>query len=347
MGITRKWIFPIIRMLLLAAVTVALVKIAFFPDDARASDPAQPSGQITQPEIAAALADITNDVTLKGTIAADPSFAVKATGAGTVDEVFVAVGQWVDEGATLYDIKVTTVLDPVEGVGPDGLPTVTLPKPAISFSKVFAPISGTVSALTVLPGQQLSIGDTTGQIAPPSFSVTGTLSPEQQYKLVSKPTEAVIAITGGPAPFQCTGLTVSTPLPGASSDDENAAGGGSGAAGGAGTTVRCAVPADITVFAGLAAEITIAAGSAENVLTVPTTAVKGTAENGTVWAVLPDGENEERTVVLGLNNGSIVQIVSGLAEGDVILEFVPGAPPALDEGCEMLPGGGMMCSNGA
>ncbi|HEY9424872.1 MAG TPA: hypothetical protein VIP54_08735 [Microterricola sp.] len=345
MGVVRKWIFPILRILLLAALAAALVKIAFFPDDAEASNPAQPGGQITQPEVAVALGNITNEVTLKGAVAADPAVAVTATGMGKVDEVFVSVGQWVDAGTKLYDIKVETVLDPVESVGPDGMPMVTQPKPSISFAKVFAPISGTLTALTVLEGQQLAVGDTTGQIAPPSFSVTGALSPEQQYRLVSKPTEAMIAITGGPAPFQCTGLTITTPLPGTGDGaGTGAAGGaGTGASGGTGTTVRCAVPADITVFAGLAADITIAAGSAENVLTIPTTAVKGSAENGTVFAPLPDGGTEERPVVLGLNDGTVVEIVSGLAEGDTILEFVPGAPPALDDGCMPMPGGGVAC----
>ncbi|AMB58957.1 efflux RND transporter periplasmic adaptor subunit [Microterricola viridarii] len=342
MGIARKWIFPIIRMLLLAALAVALVKIAFFPDNAETGPSAQPSGQVTQPEIAAALGDITNEVTLKGNVAADPAVAVKATGIGAVDEVFVSVGQWVDEGTKLYDIKVVTVPEPVEGVGPDGLPTVTQGKPVTSFAEVFAPISGTLTSLSVLSGQQVAVGDTTGQVAPSSFSVTGALSPEQQYRLVSKPTEALIAITGGPAPFQCTGLTISTPLQGASPDPAEGAG---APAGGSGTTVRCAVPAEVTVFAGLAADITIAAGSAEGVLTVPTTAVKGAAGSGIVWAVLPDGGNEERPVELGLNNGTMVEITAGLAEGDMVLEFVPGAPAQSGDGCMPMPDGSVVCSD--
>ncbi len=109
--------------------------------------------------------------------------------------------------------------------------------------------------------------------------------------------------------------------------------------------MRCAIPAEITVFAGLAADITIAAGSAEGVLTVPTTAVKGAAGSGVVWAVLPDGTNEERPVVLGLNNGTLVEITSGIAEGEMVLEFVPGAPAQTD-GCMPMPGGGMQCMEG-
>ena len=131
----------------------------------------------------------------------------------------------------------------------------------------------------------VSVGEEVGQVAPPTFNVTATLSPEQQYRLLNKPTEAEVQVTGGPAPFICTGLTITTPLAGAGSGGD----GESGGTGGSTTTVRCAVPADVTVFAGLTAKVTIAGGIAENVLTVPLTAVEGAAQTGIVYFVLPDG----------------------------------------------------------
>ena len=39
---------------------------------------------------------------------------------------------------------------------------------------------------------------------------------------------------------------------------------------------------------------------------------------------MADGEPEERAVTLGLTDGSVVQVTEGLAEGDEVLEFVPG-----------------------
>jgi multidrug efflux pump subunit AcrA (membrane-fusion protein) len=107
------------------------------------------------------------------------------------------------------------------------------------------------------------------------------------------------------------------------------------------------VPGDVTVFAGLTAEIVIAGGVAENVLTVPITAVEGTAGTGNVYFVLPDGSTELRPVTLGLNDGVNVQVVEGLAEGDLVLQFIPGAPATppggMGEGCTALPDGGMVC----
>ena len=329
-----------------AAIAVALVKVAFFADDAKASSPTVPTGQIVEPQIPVARGTITNDVTLPGTVQADPAVPVRATGVGTVDEVFAAAGQHVNLGDKLYDIKVEKINEPVETKDAAGNVTgMTQPRPTVTFAKVYAPIAGVLSSLTVLPGQSVAVGDVGGQVAPPTFSVSGSLSPDQQYRLLTQPTEASIAITNGPAPFTCTGLTITTPLAGA---DSGATPGGeaAGTGGGSTTTVRCAIPSDVTVFPGLAAQITIAGGKVEHVLVVPTTAVKGSAETGVVWFIGGDGAAEERAVTLGMSDGATVQIVEGLAEGDMINQFVPGAVAPDENGCTALPDGSMQCGGG-
>ena len=51
MNVLRKWVFPILRLLIFAAIAVALVKVAFFADpDSSAADPAFPTGEITEPQ---------------------------------------------------------------------------------------------------------------------------------------------------------------------------------------------------------------------------------------------------------------------------------------------------------
>ncbi|WP_174721720.1 efflux RND transporter periplasmic adaptor subunit [Cryobacterium sp. TMT1-3] len=339
MNVARKWVFPILRLIVIAAIAVALVKLAFYPNATADSNPAEPTGVIVEPQIPVALGTISNDVTLPGTVSADPAVAVKATAIGTVDEIFVAAGQAVNKDDKIYDIRVETIKDPVETTDADGNVSVTQPKPVVTFVKVLAPITGILSSLSVIHGQSVAVGDATGQVAPPSFSVSGALSPEQQYRLLTRPTEASVAITNGPAPFTCTGLTITTPLAGAP-----AGGDGAGdATGTSGTTVTCAIPAEVTVFSGLAAQITIAAGLAENVLVVPTTAVEGSAETGVVWFVLPDGSTEERPVTLGMTDGVNVQVVDGLVEGDLINQFVPGAVAGGGPGCELQPDGSEVC----
>lgn len=351
MGVWRKWIFPTIRIVLVAVIAIALAKLAFFPDRAEAdAETLSPTGSVSEPQVPVARGSIANDVVLTGTVNADAAAPVKATGTGAVDEVFAAAGQQVAAGQKLYDIKVPDEVEPTETVGPDGMPTMTTPKPSFHFEKVLAPTAGVLSSLDVITGQPVATGDVTGQVAPPSFNVSATLSPEQQYRLTSAPTEALVTIAGGPAPFTCGSLVITTPLSGAGAGGGAGGAGagagttGSGAEASGGTTVRCTVPGDVRVFPGLSAQVKISAGSADDVLVVPITAVEGGAETGVVWLVTPDGERVEQPVKLGLSDGTRVEVVEGVAEGDQVLQFVPGAPGEVaQEGCVQSPDGMMMC----
>lgn len=305
MSIARKWVFPILRIVVFAVIAAALVKLAFFADPVQ-EDGVVPTGQIVEPQVPVTRGTIQNDVQLSGTVSADPATAVKATFGGTVREVLISQG-----AAVAPDTPIAVVR--AELVNSNGTPYT-------KTQTLVAGASGILSSFTLLVGQTIAIGDTIGQVAPQTFSVTATISPEQLYRLTQQPTEAQVAVQGGPAPFTCTGLTIVTPLPGSGGGD-----GGTGGDGGSTTTVRCAVPADVRVFSGLVAELTIAGGVAEDVLTVPLTAVMGAADTGIVYVIGPDGEQEERPVTLGLNDGVNVEVVEGLEEGELVLQFVPGA----------------------
>lgn len=131
-------------------------------------------------------------------------------------------------------------------------------------------------------------------------------------------------------------------------------------------TLSCAVPSGVEVFAGLGASMTVTAGQSADVVTVPLTSVQGSVKEGVVWIApaggtagdspgsaagnaagsavgsVPGagsatgpaggapasagGSPEQRKVQLGLNDGTMVEIISGLAEGESVLEFIPGAP---------------------
>ena len=327
MNVARKWIFPILRLLIFAAIAVALVKVAFFADpSADVTDPALPTGEITEPQYTVAIGTVQNDVKLTGTVNADAAVAIKATLAGEVRKLLVTQGQHVDAGTPILTLR-------AEVPNPDG----TM---AVKTATVTSPSAGTLSSFPALVGQMYAVGDAVGQVAPPTFNVSGSLPPEQLYRLLNQPTEAQVTITNGPAPFACTALTISSPLAGAGSTGDD---GENPPAAAGSPTVRCVVPAGVTVFAGLAANLVIGGGTAENVLVVPTTAVEGTAGTGNVYAILPDGSNEKRAVTLGLNDGLNVQVLTGVEEGDVILQFVPGAAAVSVDGCQVLPDGGQVC----
>lgn len=301
MSVARTWVFPILRIVVVAAIAAALVKIAFFADPVQEQGGEFPTGAIVEPQIPVMTGTVRNDIVLDGLVSADATVPIKATLDGEVRQVSVTPGQRVAKGAELMQIR---------GFYDDG---------THRWSIVTAPAAGVLSSFEILVGQHVGVGETIGQVAPPSFSVTATLPPEQLYRLTTQPTEAEVAIVGGPAPFTCTRLKIITPLPGAD-DGEGGEGGSSG------TTVRCSVPGDVRVFSGLTAQLTIAGGIAENVLTVPTTAVEGGSGTGIVYLVGPDGATEPREVTLGLSDGISVEVTGGLEEGEIILQFVPGAP---------------------
>jgi len=344
MSAVRRWVFPIVWMVIIGAASVALVKIAFFPDTSAEADPTVPTGELTEPVVAVARGTVTNDLELQGTVAADPAVPLKATAVGTVDDVYIQQGATVAKGDLVYDIRVETVREPVETTAADGTVSVSQPPPAVRFERVYAEAAGVLSALGVIHDQAVTVGEVTGQVAPPSYSVTGTIDAQQLYRIQDRPTEAQVAITGGPAAFACTGLTITTPLAGEGTEGATT---GEAGASGSGTSFRCQVPAEVTVFPGLAASVTLAGGLAENVLVVPTTAVEGTAESGVVFRLAEDGSTEEIPVTLGLTDGVNVEITGGVDEGVELLQFVPGAAavdPGLESGeCVANPDGSVFC----
>lgn len=299
-GIARKWVFPIIRILIFAAIAVALVKVAFFADVSATTDAAVPTGEVVEPQVAVTIGTIRNDVTLQGTVSADSAVEIKATLAGQVRTILVTPGQAVDAGTEILTLR-------ADVVNADGTSYV-------DYETVVAPIAGVLSSFTALVDQTFAVGDTVGKVSPPTFSVSAAIEPQQQYRLLNRPTEAQVAITGGPAPFTCTALTIAAPSSAADAGATPPS-----------PTVRCAIPADVTVFAGLAAELTLAGGVASDVMTVPITAVEGASQTGNVYVMLPDGSTEARPVSLGINDGKNVEVTDGLSEGDMILQFIPGA----------------------
>lgn len=310
MGVARRWVFPIIWMIIFGVIAAALVKFAFFGDALTADSLEYPTVAIEEPHYEVVVGTIRNDVELSGSIAAAPSVPIPATLSGEVREVAVSSGQSVKKGQEILKLR-------AEVVNPDG----TM---GTQWKIVEAPATGKLTDFTALVGSTFQVGSPVGAVAPPSYIVSGTVPSEQLYRLVDRPKEASVAINGGPAPFTCTKLNISFADAGDASAEAVS-----------GPSVSCTVPSDVVVFPGLTAEITIAGGIAEDVLVVPITAVEGTAISGNVYFVLPDGTTELREVTLGLNDGLNVEVVSGLEEGDTILQFVPGAEAdeALPDNC--------------
>ncbi len=327
----RRHVFPALRLLVWAVIAVALVKIAFTGADVSAqATGARPTGAVVDRTVEVTTGTVTNAVTVRGSVVADPSVPVRATLAGTVSKVLATDGQRVEAGTPLLEVRQETPQEPVTRTDPaTGETTVTERRPKVVVQQVTAPVAGTLS-LPTLKDQVVAVGDTVGQVAPGSLSVSGTLTPDQQYRLVGAPAEAQVTLKGGPAPFTCTGVRIGAAAPAPGAEPAEEADPGATPSG----TVSCAVPADVTAFPGLGADLEIVNGTAEDALVVPVTAVQGSVQRGNVWVVASEGaEPEERPIGLGLTDGEVVQVTEGLAAGDRVLEFIPVPGGAGDVDC--------------
>lgn len=322
MRVWKTWIWPILKGLAVLIVVVSLVKIAFFPDRP-ADDGAVPTGQLAEPTISPEIGTVTNDLTITATVREDDPQQGKSPMSGEIVDVFVQEGAAVVYGETIASIRFEEPAEPV--MAPDG--SVTQPEPEVTWGEVTAPATGTLTTLSVIASQQVAAGEVVAAVTPSALLVGGTIPPVQLYRLTEQPSEGEVTIQDGPAPFTCTDLRISsgTAAGGSQGGDEAGLPGGSGG-GSSEARVTCRVPDGVEVFPGLEASLVVHGGVASDVLTLPVTAVTGASGSGIVTVVLPDGSHEEREVGLGLSDGTLVEIVSGLDEGDVVLEFVPGAP---------------------
>ncbi len=84
--------------------------------------------------------------------------------------------------------------------------------------------------------------------------------------------------------------------------------------------IEFAVPEGVSVRVGMSASSDIILARRENVLLVPSRAIREDSEDNTYVTVPVNGETEKRPVVPGVSDGFMTEIVSGLQEGDTILE---------------------------
>ncbi|MGY0231178.1 efflux RND transporter periplasmic adaptor subunit [Longispora urticae] len=95
-----------------------------------------------------------------------------------------------------------------------------------------------------------------------------------------------------------------------------------------GLRLVCTAPPGVKLINGVDATLQVVTEKAANVLTVPVEAVAGTQGKGKVDIVKADGTRETRDVELGLTDGKVVEIRSGLTGDETIAVPGPNLPPA-------------------
>lgn len=376
MDALRRYVFPLLWLLIFAVIALALAKLAFFPSGATAAeeDTTTPSAEFDQFALVGAEAgDIASELALEAVVQPDPGTELLATETGEITKVWVADGDEVREGDRILQVRIpeepefSAAPEVKRGAAPDTAepgaaalgaegedpapeaPVAPAPAPAPApgpgpapeqeyrYVDLRATADGTIRDLAVIEWQSLSVGERVATLSPGTYSIVAELAPEQQLSLLDVDIAATAQLPSAADPITCRApdITEDTEL------DEDA---GSGAqppsaeeawvgephgmeetGGVSAAQLRCPVPESARVVPGLSVQVTVALGSATDVLTVPTTAVEGEGEVGTVYALEEStGEPAPLEVTLGLRGDGVVEIVDGLEEGQQILQFVPG-----------------------
>lgn len=139
------------------------------------------------------------------------------------------------------------------------------------------------------------------------------------YRLLDPPVGVRALINGGPAGFTCqwvglgqAGATESTSFVPSGRELSSISSGG--------VSMRCAIPDDVRVVAGMRGVMALQIGESVNAQSLPITAVVGTADQGQVLVVHPDGSTEVRAVQLGVSDTFNIEITGGLNSAEAVLQ---------------------------
>lgn len=307
MVIFRKWVMPLLFLVGVLAIGASLLKLAFF--DGEDNSPTNPDFNLENQVVEVTKGSLVNTMDFSGTVTSNAQIKVKSTFDGTVTKVHVQNGQKITNGQVLATIK----------------------KFSGGSTNIVASSSGEIVSIDLVINQGVSVGMEVATIQPDRYHLVAPVQAIQLYRLLNVPASGTISVQGGPAPFECTALRVTTSSEG-------------------GASIQCSIPADQMVFPGLPASLSITVDAVEDTLVIPATAVRGGAGSGIAY-VVTDVESqtwEERTVELGISDGFQIQVLSGLSEGELILEYAPGVvtQPGIDPGCWTDDFGNIICDGG-
>ncbi|MCZ4101162.1 hypothetical protein [Streptomyces sp. H39-C1] len=230
--------------------------------------------------------DIRNVLSLNAELVARPAYTVLAPVGGTF-QPRVQVGATVRPGEVLATVQTK-----------DGQVSVT------------ATARAEVLSVAAASGEQVPLGIPLVSLRSQGFALRAAVAPADRYRLTAMDagSRARASIDKGPGPFDCPVL------------------GGPQQSDGGDLSVLCAPPDNIRVFAGLRGILAIDLEKRGQVLTLPLTAVAGSADSGQVNLVDSAGNTTVHSVTLGITDGIQIEIRSGLTEG----QSVAARPPALD-----------------
>ena len=231
--------------------------------------------------------DIVATLGLDATIVANPHFTIVAPQSGVLHETNVAAGA---PAATSDSIAW------IEGHG-------------------IAPMVGaTFVDWLVGDASVVSEGLPIAELALAGFAAEAVVPPEVAYRIFSHDVSARAAITDGPGPFDCAVMSLPSAQATSSAPADETGGG---------VPFLCAVPHSVRAVAGVQATVVVVSARASGVMTLPVESVSGSVDSGEVDVVDHSGNLTRRRVTLGLTDGVVVEITSGVDESDTVARQAP------------------------
>ncbi|MGP4995947.1 efflux RND transporter periplasmic adaptor subunit [Glutamicibacter sp. BW77] len=342
----RRFILPSAWLLIGALIAVSLVKLAFTGSASAQDDQLYPTGEVPAETVMVETSTVENTLKIAGNIKLLESQTLNAPVDGVVNWAFVKPGDNVSKGDRIFQMRIETMPETTEQVESETNPDPATEedssgpaKPVVSYRDIYAPATGKVSKFDIELNDEVTKGADLAKVQPQNFTAVGTINPLDRYRLTDSTLEATVTIDGGPEPFTCKNLRVgdtSGPSTDSSKDqspnaDMESMSGEPQNENSSGSETSCDVPADIVVFDGLTMNMDIEAGSAENVLTVPVSAVRGLVGQGAVWRLDENGEEIRTEVELGVTDGKVIEVRSGLKADSEVLRYVPGSDPVPEQ----------------
>ncbi|GAA2606089.1 hypothetical protein GCM10010399_41310 [Dactylosporangium fulvum] len=277
--------------------------------------------------------DLTNRVSLSGKVTLGPTFGLVAPVNGEVRYLSV-------KAPTSTPTKPTRVANIWAG----GKSTpIEVPAGAVFTGRLVDDRSKVTAGMPIVSAKQVGYG------------VVADIDGAQAYQISDSLQSVQAQIKNGPGPFPCTVLGTLAALPSGTIPEEQPPAPNPSTSASAppalppqqqpqgseptGMRLVCVGPADVKLINGAAATVEVVTATATNVLVLPVEAVAGAQGRGQVEVIKPDQTREVREVTLGLTDGKVIEIKSGLDGDETVSVPGPNLPPAKqNQGGDPLPG---------
>ncbi|WP_250030141.1 efflux RND transporter periplasmic adaptor subunit [Paractinoplanes maris] len=283
--------------------------------------------------------NLSNQISLGGSVTINPVFGIVAP----VDGELRYLDKRPSKAAAARPKWVATIWDD------NGDPRkVMIPKDSILAGRLMDDRSDVTEGMPIISAKHAGYG------------IVAEIDSAQAYRVSGAITDVRAQIKNGPGPFACTAVGTiaalpagtipeppppvpTTPAPGASGapvpqtpvEQGPAENGGSDGSEATGMRLVCVPPASVKLINGAQVTLQVVTAKASKVLVLPVEAVAGTQGKGKVDIVGADQQRKTVDVVLGLTDGKVVQIKSGL-KGDETVAVpgpdLPAAPPGAESG---------------